>query len=109
MRDARLGIRSGRRFGTLVKAIRATHGVDATWLKIVPVVERFRGEVAWEGVVEVIAVTHPKATRVYAWTFLPSDQHDHTRTITVLGAGPVVDAQTAARAAILAEARKGVN
>ena len=93
----------------LVKAIKATHGVDATWIESVPVVETFQGKVAWEGVVEVFAVAHPKATRVYAWTFLPSDQHDRTRTVAVLGAGPVVDAQTAVKIAIAAEAQRHVN
>jgi hypothetical protein len=93
----------------LTTAIRATHGVEATWLEGVHVVERFGDAVAWEGVVEVFAVEHPKASRVYAWSYRPDDTTTKLRTVAVLGMGPVVDAQTAVRAMLIAEARKAAN
>ncbi|MFI5299641.1 MAG: hypothetical protein ACHREM_16265 [Polyangiales bacterium] len=93
----------------LVKAIKATHGVDAKWLEGVPVQETFDGAVAWAGVVEIFEVAHPKASRVYAWSYRPDDTTTRMRTVAVLGAGPVVDAQTAVRAMLIAQAKKNEN
>ena len=50
----------------LIEAIRHMHGLEATWLESVPVVERHEGQVVWAGEVQVCAVEHPKADRVYA-------------------------------------------
>ena len=63
----------------------------------------------WEGVVEVFEVAHPKASRVYAWSYRPDDTTTRMRTIAVLGMGPVVDAQTAVRAMLIAQAKKNEN
>lgn len=82
-------------------AIRHMHGCESTWIESVPVREVFKGEVAWDGEVQVFElVGHPKATRAYAWS------HETTGTkrrfVAVLGIGPVVDAVTAVRASIVA-------
>lgn len=90
----------------LLTAIKATHGLDATWIESAIVVETFRGATVWEGVVEVFAVEHAKASRVYAWSFRPDDTTTRMKTIAVLGAGPVVDARAAVRAMLIAESRK---
>ena len=52
----------------LIEAIRHLHGLEATWLESVPVVETHEGQTVWAGEVQVFAVEHPKATRVYAWS-----------------------------------------
>jgi hypothetical protein len=52
----------------LVEAIRHLHGLEATWLESAPVHEQHEGATVWQGEVQVFAVEHPKATRVYAWS-----------------------------------------
>jgi hypothetical protein len=53
----------------LIEAIAHLHGATATWAESVPVRETFRGEVAWEGEVQVFDLAgHPTATRAYAWS-----------------------------------------
>lgn len=85
----------------LLDAIRHLHGVEATWLESVPVRETFRGELVWEGDVQVFQVAHPSgATRAYAWSH--ATEGTRRRFYAVLGLGPVVDAVTAVRASIVA-------
>jgi hypothetical protein len=87
----------------LADAIRHTHSVEAKHLETVPVREMFRGQVAWEGEVEVFSVEHPSgATHCYGWGY-PSDR-DPTRReyVCVLGISPVDSPVDAVRAAIRA-------
>jgi hypothetical protein len=54
----------------LQDAIRRVHGVESTHLESVPVKEIFQGKTVWDGAVEVFLIHgHPKAARVYAWTY----------------------------------------
>jgi hypothetical protein len=92
----------------LLKAIRASHGVEATWIESVPIVETFRGQVAWDGTVHVFAVDHPKTKRVFAWSFFPDDASERRRVTAVLGVAPLDDPRRAVQAAIVAEARQRV-
>lgn len=85
----------------LLDAIRHMHGCGATWLESVPVHEVFQGETVWQGDVQVFAVEHPQASRVYAWSHLVGDG-PRRKFYAVLGAGPVVDAVAAVRVAIAA-------
>ncbi len=85
----------------LLDAIRHMHGCEATWLESVPVTETFRGETVWQGVVQVFAVEHPKASRVYAWSHAVGEGA-RRKFYAILGAGPVVDAVSAVRVAIIA-------
>jgi len=86
----------------LQRAIRDLHGLEVTHLRSEYVREMFRGEVAWEGDVEVFAVTgHPKAMHAYAWEY-ETDEGKRAFTA-VLGVPPVNSAQDAVRAAIAAE------
>jgi hypothetical protein len=86
----------------LIEAIRHLHGLEATWLESVPVHEQHEGKTVWKGEVQVFAVEHPKASRVYAWS------HETTGTRrqfhAVLGMKPVDGARMAVRAAIVAQA-----
>ena len=84
----------------LLDAIRHMHGCEATWVESVPVRETFKGEIVWDGEVQVFDVKHPKAARAYAWSH--ATDTGRRRFVAVLGLGPVVDAITAVRASIAA-------
>ena len=89
----------------LARAIKATHGVSAAlYLRTVPVKEVFQGKTAWEGDVEVFAITgHKKATRCYAWGY--EVKKDDWEIIAVLEIPPVDSPQAAVKVAIAAHAR----
>jgi len=91
----------------LQAAIRKIHGVEPTYVETVAVRETFNGETVWEGDVQVFEVVgHPTAKRAYAWSFFNEDSRKR-RYIAVLGDGPVVSAQTAVRAYIVAGVKSG--
>ena len=74
------------------KAIQATHGAKASLVRREMVVERFQGEVAWQGEVLVFALQgHPSARWCYAWEV-------DGEVTAVLHATPVVSAVSAVRA-----------
>lgn len=76
----------------------------ATHAESIPVLEVFRGQTAWEGVVEAFTLTgHPKAKRAYGWAY-----HDgkETRYVAVLELPPVDSPNAAVRAAIASGAQK---
>ena len=84
----------------LIEAIRHLHGLEATWLESVPVHEKHEGATVWEGEVQVFAVEHPKASRVYAWSH--ESEGGKRRFHAVLGAKPLDGAVLAVRTAVLA-------
>ena len=85
------------------KAIEASHGCKATHERTVPVREMFKGQVAWEGEVEVFAITgHAKAKRCYAWGYPNEKRGGKYDFVTVLEIPPVVSPETAVKAAIRA-------
>ena len=80
------------------------HGVDAAHKETVPVLEEFQGQTVWEGDVEVFDIRgHPKATRGYGWGHATGENDQARRYVVVLELPPVTSAQTAVRAAIMAE------
>jgi hypothetical protein len=89
----------------LKEAIRHLHGLDATWLESVPVHEKHEGRTVWEGEVQVFAVTHPKASRVYAWSH--ETEGGRRRFHAVLGVSPVDGAEMAVRTAVLVATTAG--
>jgi hypothetical protein len=58
--------------------------------------------------VQVFAVEHPKASRVYAWSH-ESGRDGQRRFHAVLGAPPIEDARAAVRVAIVGEVRRAQN
>ena len=69
-----------------------------------PVIDLFRGEVAWDGVVETFDIEgHPKAKRCYAWSFLRDGEPKYT---TVLEIPPVDSPESAVKVAIASKTRK---
>ncbi len=90
----------------LKDVIHKLHGAEATHIRSVPVKEVFRGEVVWNGVVEVFdLIGHPTAKMVYAWAHDTDDPKRPRRHITVLHTGPVTSAVSAVKAAIAQEFR----
>jgi len=86
---------------SLQDAIRHLHGLEATWLESVPVHEKHEGATGWEGEVQVFAVEHPKANRLYAWSH--ESEGGKRRFHVVLGAKPVDGAVMAVRTAVLGQ------
>jgi hypothetical protein len=85
----------------LIEAIRHLHGLGATWLESVPVVETHEGQTVWAGEVQVFAVEHPKASRIYAWS--RETEARKRRFHVVLGIPPVTGAERAVQVAVLSE------
>ncbi len=80
------------------------HHCKARHVASEPVIELFRGEVAWDGVVEAFEIDgHPKAKRCYAWSFIENAEQQYT---TVLEIPPVDSAESAVKVAIAAKARQ---
>jgi len=87
----------------LKDAIRATNGCDSRHVKSVPVTEIFRGEVIWDGIVEVFdLIGHPKAKRAYAWSYREGKEDKIT---VALGIPPVDSPHAAVIIAIASKAR----
>jgi hypothetical protein len=88
----------------IAAAIRELHGCESIHESSVPVTEVFQGKIAWDGLVEVLAlIGHPKAKKAYAWGFQESGRWEIT---TVLEISPVISPQTAVKAAIVSAAKK---
>jgi len=82
----------------LLEAIKHMYGLDAKWLESVPVHEQHEGRTVWQGEVQVFAVEHPKASRVYAWSH--ETENGRRRFHAVLGQPPVDGAEMAVRTAV---------
>ena len=92
------------RIDKLRDAIETMHKCKAQHVSSEPVIDLFRGEVAWDGIVETFNIEgHPKAKRCYAWSFLENGETQYT---TVLEIPPVDSAETAVKVAIAAKGRK---
>jgi hypothetical protein len=86
----------------LAKAVRDLHMYDVRHLRSEPVAETFNGQVVWDGVVEVFAVSgHSKAALAYAWSQETDD--GGRRYVAVLGVPPISSAVDAVRAAVASE------
>jgi hypothetical protein len=86
------------------KAVERAAECPASHVESVPVLEVFRGQTVWEGVVEAFTIQgHPKAKRAYGWAY---DDGKETRYVAVLEIPPVSSPNTAVRAAIAAGAQK---
>jgi hypothetical protein len=92
------------RIKAVALAVEKAAECKATHLESVPVIETFRGQVVWEGVVEVFALTaHPKAKKAYGWSYREGEETKYTA---VLELPPVESPITAVRASILAQNRR---
>jgi hypothetical protein len=84
--------------------IHQLHGGKATHLESVPITEMFRGQVVWDGVVEVFRLRgHPRTHKVYAWSHETDDPEQPRRHVTVLHIPPAISPRTAVQVAIVQE------
>ena len=92
-----------QRIENIAKAVERAAGCAAAHLESVVVVETFRGQTMWEGVVEIFALaSHAKAKRAYGWKTGAGKDASYTA---VLEIPPVTSANTAVRASIAAAAK----
>jgi hypothetical protein len=92
------------RIENLRTAIETMHKCKAVHEQSAVVVERFKNQTVWEGVVESFALTgHPKAKRCYAWSY---QDNGETQYVNVLEIPPVISPKTAVQAAIVSGAQK---
>ena len=91
------------RIANLKAGIEAMHKCKARHVEDKLVIELFRGEVAWDGVVAVFELAgHPRAKRCYAWSYMDKGEPQY---VTVLEIPPVDSAETAVKIAIAAQAK----
>ena len=91
------------RIAKLKDAIETMHRCKAVHASSEVVIELFRDEVAWDGVVETFDLTgHPKAKRCHAWSY---EEKGETQFVTVLELPPVDSPETAVKVAIAAHAK----
>ena len=91
------------RITKLKDAIEIMHHCKAQHLRSEPVIDLFRGEVAWDGVVETFDIQgHPKAQRCYAWSFIENGEPQYT---TVLEIPPVDSAESAVKVAVASKGK----
>jgi len=83
------------------------HGCDSKHAETVPVHELFQGKTVWQADVEVFNLTgHPKTKRCYAWSHHEGEGDQGERFVAVLEIPPVVSAETAVKASIVADSKK---
>jgi hypothetical protein len=88
------------RIDNIRNAVERHAGCPATHVESNPVTEGYLNQIVWDGVVETFDLHgHAEAKRAYGW------QRDKEYTV-VLQIPPVESANSAVRAAIVAEARK---
>jgi hypothetical protein len=92
------------RIRDILQVVEATHGCKAAHESSELVMEQFRGQTVWDGLVELFRLTdHPQAHRCYAWSFIDNGE---PRYVTVLELPPVNSPSTAVRAAIASGQQK---
>lgn len=92
------------RLANIQKAVEKAAECPAKHLESAAVVEGFREQTIWEGVVEIFALEgHPKAKRAYGWQ---TGEGADAQFTAVLEIPPVDSANTAVRAAIVSKARR---
>jgi hypothetical protein len=79
----------------MAKVIAEKEGCPCRYIESVSVVERFKGETVWEGIVFVFALDRPSSEVCYGWI-----DPDAKSLVTVLNRPPVESPETAVRAYI---------
>jgi len=84
------------------EAIKETLGCDSHWADSKRVTEKFEGQIAWDGTVEVFnLIGHPKAKRAYGWSYREGGTD---KAKVVLGMRPFDSPQMAVKMAIASKA-----
>lgn len=84
------------------KAVERTTGGSVSHVESVPVVETFRGQTVWRGVVEVFNVAKPPPAVAYGWAVESDSGPDY---VAVLGIPPINSPVAAVRAWIVSTAK----
>ena len=91
------------RIEKLREVVETMHHCKAVRVGSEPVIELFKGQIAWDGVVEIFdLIGHPKAKRCYAWAHIEDGEPQYT---TVLEIPPVNSPESALEASIATKAR----
>ena len=85
------------------RAVEHTANSTAEHLESVPVIETFRGQTVWEGMVEVFSITNPPPARAYGWAVDAGGEPEY---VAVLGKPPIDNPLAAVRAWIVSQAPK---
>jgi hypothetical protein len=92
------------RIKLLQTAFKRAYGVEAVHVESVPVIDTFRDQIAWEGIVDVFDIKgHPDVKRGYGWPYTIED--GEIQYTTVLGKIPINSPLGAVRAFIRSQAR----
>ncbi len=92
------------RIDKLKSAVEQKVGGIARHVESRPIREMFRGDIAWEGVVETFDLSlNPKAKRCYAWSY---EQNSETQYVTVLHIPPVDSPQMAVKTFIASQIQR---
>jgi len=75
------------RIELLQRAFKQAHNLNAEHVQSIPVVEAFKDQMVWDGVIEIFAVAnHPVARVGYGWAY---EENGEKRYATVLGVPPI--------------------
>ena len=88
--------------GDVKRAVEHTANSTAKHLETVPVVETFRGQTVWAGMVEVFRLSTPPPERAYGWIIDPDGEPEY---VAVLGKPPVDSPLAAVRAWLVSKTR----
>jgi hypothetical protein len=83
-------------------AVERATGSPVIHLESVPIVETFRGQTAWEGVVEVFGVSNPPPEKAYGWAVEGKTELQY---VAVLGMPPINSPLDAVRAWLVSESK----
>jgi hypothetical protein len=84
-------------------AVERATGSRTEHLESVPIIETFRGQTIWEGMVEVFRVLTPPPDRAYGWAVESASGPQY---VAVIGKPPIDSPLAAVRAWLASEARK---
>lgn len=85
-------------------AFKSLYGCAARYIETVPIIERYQGQVAWEGDVEVFdLVGCVIAKKGYAWA---DKQNGEIKIVAVLEVPPINSPHTAVQASIVQKVRE---
>jgi len=88
----------------LQDVIRAAHGCESIYRRTELVRETLQEKRAWDGIVRVFRlVEHSEAKYCFAWSYREGNE---TKSIAVLGIGPVDSPQSAVKAAMASKSRR---
>jgi hypothetical protein len=87
----------------ITRAVELSVEGSVTHRESVAIIETFRGQTVWEGMVEVFDVDTPPPATAYGWFVGPEDARQY---VAVLGEPPATSPLAAVRAWLVSQARK---